>query len=181
MDGLEPITCRKNKNKFEKQRVNMITYRKGSIFDVLVDEKEKQPVLTHACNCKGVWGSGFAPQLKLAYPEVYAEYAALCAEKGDTLLGSFSEHTANDGTKVLCLYTSRGYGNTVDSAEVIIDATTLSLRKYLASHADPNIHMPKINSGRFNVPWEKTEYVLGVFSKFNEIAEGKLRFTVWEP
>lgn len=158
----------------------MITYKKGSLFEAL-KTSDRTVVLTHACNCKGVWGSGIAVDFKERYPEVFAEYATLCAEKGDLLLGSFSEHKAKNGDTILCLYTSRNYGNAVDTPEMIIDSTELALRKYMASHADPNIHMPKINSGRFRVSWSLTEGVLERYLYLSKLAESNLRITVWEP
>lgn len=158
----------------------MISYKKGSLFEALTSD-EKDVVLAHACNCKGVWGSGIAVEFKARYPEVFAEYAALCAKDGDNLLGGFSEHKATNGDTILCLYTSRGYGDWVDVGGIILDATHSALRKYLASHADPNIHMPKINSGRFRVPWNFTEGILQEYLHMSSVAGTNLRFTVWEP
>jgi ADP-ribose 1''-phosphate phosphatase len=159
----------------------MVTYKKGSLFEALISD-EKDVILTHACNCKGVWGSGIAPVFKQRWPEVYAEYESRCREYGDQLLGTWSLHTAKDGTKILCLYTSRGYGDQVDSPDIIVDATREALKSFLnpKENWDANIHMPKINSGRFRVPWEKTAYILEIFSQIAEVEEDKLKFTVWE-
>lgn len=165
----------------ENKRFDMIVYKKGSIFDSLKDPNEKNVVITHACNCKGVWGSGLTPQLKSLYPEVYAEYNALCAQKGDNMLGKFSEHKSANGDTILCLYTSRGYGDQVDPAGTILGSTREALQKYREHNAEANVHMPKINTGKFKVPWNFTEGVLNELLFNAGVVGENLRFTVWEP
>jgi ADP-ribose 1''-phosphate phosphatase len=158
----------------------MITYKKGSLFEALTSD-QKDVVLAHACNCRGVWGSGIAVEFKARYPEVFAEYNAICREKGDSLLGNFTEHTAANGDVILCLYTSRGYGDSVDPAGVILGSTRESLQKYREHKAEANVHMPKINSGRFSVPWNFSEGILNELLHSAGIMNENLRYTVWEP
>lgn len=131
----------------------------GDVFDVEAD------YYCHACNCKGSWGAGIAAQFKERFPFEYEDERALCAYEGEGLVG-----TASITGKVICLYTSRGYGRYVDK-EVDILRFTKSALEWLRSDALPPglvIASPRFNAGLFNVPWEKTrEILLDVFKDFD--------------
>ncbi len=139
----------------------MIEYRKGDLFDAPVGS-----ILAHACNCKGVWGSGIAVDFKNKFPESFKKYKTSCDMYGADLLGT-SRIFHENGYYVACMFTSYDYGNNVDTPEQILHNTHGALNDILAFQTffEPNsheIHMPKINSGRFRVPWEKTELILQV-------------------
>lgn len=130
----------------------MIKYVIGNLFDA-----PKGSYLAHACNCQGVWGSGIAKQFKEKFPKSFKQYKdnSFIAEPGD-VFGCEEENSYN----ILCLFTSMNYGNKVDSPEQIIEATK---KCFQLLPNDKPIHMPLINSGLFNVPWEKTAALLSQY------------------
>lgn len=135
---------------------------KGSLFDA-----PNGSMLIHACNTKGVWGSGIAKEFKSRYPEAYKLYRLHCKTYGDTLIGTCYiirlEHLA---TPIACLFTSRGYGNKVDKPELIVENTVDAVAHMIALNVtDLPMCMCKINSGKFGVPWNITEFVLKGFDE----------------
>lgn len=140
-----------------------ITYVKGDLFELA----PKGAYLAHACNCQGVWGSGIAVEFRKRFREEYTKYVDLCSTYGEYLLGKFSDHE-----NVICLYTSFDYGQNKDSISDILKNTESAL-EMMQNTPIKELHMPKINSGLFGVPWEETEAILKKF-------DGKLKFVVYE-
>jgi len=130
----------------------MIEYRKGSLFDAPEDF-----VLAHACNCRGVWGSGVAVEFKKRFPLAYQDYREECAK-------GMGPGWASLFGRVACLYTSYDYGSRVSTPYLILHDTGSAVADLLRQ-TDAPIAMPKINSGKFGVPWEDTEKVLNLFSR----------------
>lgn len=121
-------------------------YLTGNLFDA-----PKGSYLLHACNCVGRWGSGVAAEFARRFPKAYGEYKARCkygVKPGDIFISS-----EENGYRIIGLFTSKDYGDRVDSPSKIIEATKVAIRKL---PYDRPIHMPKINSGLFRVPWENT-------------------------
>lgn len=114
----------------------------------------KNVVLAHACNAKGVWGSGVAVQFKKYFPVEYELYYHYCNNVKKSVLG-----TSVLLNRVGCLITSLGYGDSVDPEDRIILNTKTSFTQLL-DNTTSDIYIPKINSGLFKVPWEKTEEVI---------------------
>ena len=128
----------------------MITYSKGNLFHA-----PRGVYLAHACNCRGKWGAGVAHEFRNRFPNSYKEYQRYCrlgAKPGDIFICS-----EESGYQVICLFTSESYGSSVDAADSILEATKQASSKF---PIDKPIHMPKINSGLFKVPWELTEEIL---------------------
>lgn len=126
----------------------------GDIFDLA----PKGAYLLHACNCQGVWGSGIARQFRDKYPRDYLEYMEYCdkgIEPGSTFI------TKN---RIICLFTSDGYGKNVSSKEVILYNTDKCLHE-LETMLKLNsvIYSPKINSGLFETPWKDTKKLINDF------------------
>ncbi|PSK46064.1 hypothetical protein B9Z65_5032 [Elsinoe australis] len=132
-------------------------------------------VLVHACNCKGVWGNGIAKAFRIRYPGAYKICGAHCnrsqkAELPGTAL--LIEPQTNDKDKhfVGNLFTSKSYGRTKDSPDIILKNTDAAMRDLLGQIAAYNdgkeanrierIWMCKINSGLFNVPWKHSKALL---------------------
>lgn len=127
--------------------------------DDLFNQKIQPPyVLAHACNCKGVWGSGVAKTFHEKFPKAYEVYKDYCTKNGSNSLGRCLL-IDNDNISIACLFTSDGYGQYVDSPEKILHHTDLAI-KDLFRQTSKIINMPKINSGLFKVPWEDTEKVI---------------------
>ncbi len=126
----------------------------------------KGALLAHACNCQGVWGSGVAVGFREHCPEAYKQYNQYCIEslEFDDVLGScLLIENPKDDFKVGCLMTSNNFGFLRDTNEEILKATETAFKALLLKCSRKKITeiwIPKINSGLFAVPWEKTEEVL---------------------
>lgn len=132
----------------------MIEYRNGDLFSAPTNA-----VLAHACNAQGVWGSGVAKEFKKRFPLAFKEYEQFCIEnlRSRELCGQ-SFLCTSDKQKVGCLITSHRYGADVDSPAEIMGATTIALSQLLSQlKPGEELHIPKINSGLFHVPWLDTE------------------------
>lgn len=123
-------------------------------------------VLVHACNTQGLWGAGIAFKFKLRYPSAYQHYREYCMS-GKAVPGTSLLIPPLDGKNhwIGCLFTSRSYGKDVDSSSIILKNTKGAIEHLLremSMHTEvPSyILMCKINSGKFNVPWQDTLAVL---------------------
>lgn len=128
-------------------------YIKGDLFSA-----PKGSILCHSCNAQGVWGGGIAATFKEKFPEAYREYKDYCDgmqdPRGDHLL------TEENGFQDLSIITSKFYGNWKDPAPVILSNTRKALTNFLEVNPLVEIHLPRINAGLFEVPWEETEKIL---------------------
>lgn len=150
----------------------MLKYRNGNLFDA-----PKNALLVHACNAKGVWGSGIAAEFKKRFPKSYEEYRRYCERKGDRAVGTAFRTWEN----VVCLITSRGYGSEVDSPEEVLRNTERALSSFLDQldvADDLEVHSNKFNSGLFRVPWEQSEGILRQCLKANTWLG--IEWTVWD-
>lgn len=136
-------------------------YQEGNLFDA-----PKGSYLAHACNCVGRWGSGIALEFAKRFPKSYAEYREYCKE--GAVPGEVFVCSPENGQQIVCLFTSRSYGKDVDSPKRIINATKCT---FVRMPKDKPLHMPLINAGMFNVPWEHTAALL--------IQYDDLDITVW--
>jgi ADP-ribose 1''-phosphate phosphatase len=142
----------------------MIIYRTGSLFEAPVGA-----LIAHACNTRGRWASGVAAEFAHRYPLQKTEYEKICRRTrgllGKSVILEGSQHPIG------CLFTSDGYGDEVDPPEKILQSTKAAVADLLNSWQGP-IHIPKINSGLFRVPWSDTAEVLETFNA---------EFVVWTP
>jgi ADP-ribose 1''-phosphate phosphatase len=136
----------------------------GDLFDA-----PDEAVLIHACNCIGLWGAGIAAAFKTRYPEAFIEYREHCrSNEVENLNGSalLIPPLEDDGPKhfVGCLFTSKRPGKGRDSPEEILQNTEtamIDLMQQLALKPEiSEIRMCHINSGLFNVPWERTKSLI---------------------
>jgi ADP-ribose 1''-phosphate phosphatase len=133
---------------------NIVTI-KGSLFSA-----PKGSIIIHACNTKGMWGSGIAKAFAKLYPLQYHEYTKACQEKGASLLGTCLLLPARSHI-IGCLFTSKNYGQYVDSPDRILKATKTAIDDLIKQNVDKlPMHMCKINSGLFKVPWKDTKAIL---------------------
>lgn len=150
----------------------IIEHRTGSVFEA---QSIPGSILAHACNAKGVWGSGVAKEFKERFPNQYASYNWICSRPADVVWNPITNkfdpgtrvgtthlaHCNVFGVTVACMITSNGYGKDVDPPPAILQATYSAFIDLLSQLSPPvKVHMPKINSGLFNVPWALTESVL---------------------
>jgi ADP-ribose 1''-phosphate phosphatase len=168
------------------QQCLQLTYHKG---DMLADAP-KNCLLVHACNTKGVWGSGIAKAFKEQYPKAYAAHRMYCTKEhtksNPVRTGTAQLLAHRDDSKqdwIGCLFTSARFGNSRDKPDRILKNTGESMQMLLelVSQVDAQIskiRMCKINSGRFGVPWEKTEEVIeGIALK----PHWRMEIEIWEP
>lgn len=138
----------------------------------------KNAVLIHACNCQGSWGGGIALAFRGKYPKAFKEYKSYCdshvkSKTTKQLVGTPQLIAPLDepGHFIGCLFTSDRHGRAKDSPSQILDATKSSMEDLIKQINDWNrqhkedekitgLYMCKINSGLFNVPWEKTKAIL---------------------
>jgi ADP-ribose 1''-phosphate phosphatase len=146
----------------------MIEEVKGNLFDA-----PKGSLIVHACNTQGSWGAGIAAHFARLYPDYYKAYAGQCIRYGNNLLGT-SFVMAGRYHRVGCLFTSTGYGSKALYREDILNATRDSLLDMFTQISeDEEIHLPRINSGLFRVPWPMTKKILEEFPE--------RKFVVWVP
>lgn len=148
-----------------------LKYEKISLFDA-----PPNSILVHACNSKGVWGSGIAKEFKERYPRAFKEYNEFCeyGVSGESIVSFDNYHFIGN------LITSSGYADTVDNHSVILVNTTLALHSLVCTdYCKINtlkIYSNKFNSGLFKVPWEETEAILKVF-----VERYNLDWTICDP
>jgi O-acetyl-ADP-ribose deacetylase (regulator of RNase III) len=135
--------------------------------------------LLHSCNCKGVWGKGFALAVRHAYGEIYKENNYFCRRYGESLRGTFKEFT--QGTRnVTCLYTSDGYGDAKDPRSLIVQNTHRAVAAYFwyrRNHKGMVIHSPRINFGLFAIPWSITADIIREHLTYYP----NIKWVVWVP
>jgi ADP-ribose 1''-phosphate phosphatase len=121
-------------------------------------------ILAHACNTKGVWGSGIAKEFAKRFPKARDEYTRICKEKGTSLIGTCLMIPVDNHT-IACLFTSENYGSFKDSPQQILKNTQDAVAHMIALNRDnKEIHMCKINSGLFGVDWNDTKLTLDSFN-----------------
>lgn len=130
----------------------MIKHVSGDLFQCV--SAAKKPVLAHSCNCLGVWGGGIALQFRKRYPSAYDRYKSYCLSQEGEILGSALVIEESD-CRIACLFTS------IDGGGDIVGNTALAMESLKGQIGTGEVvHMPKINSGIFGVPWPETEEVL---------------------
>lgn len=146
--------------------MNTIKYIRGDLFSATTIGPHS-PILAHACNPFGSWGGGVARVFASKCPEAYKLYQKHC-KKSQNLLGTcFLARPGNGEPIVACLFTS----DFEKSPEDIVRFTSSAIQDLAnqvtsidnlekVENGAVKIHMPQINSGIFNVPWEHTEEVL---------------------
>lgn len=133
----------------------MIKTIKGSLFNA-----PKNSIIIHACNTKGVWGTGIAKQFAEKYPNAYQIYRETCQEKGSKLIGTCLL-IQTDKHIIACLFTSIGYGEFKDTPEQILKNTKSAVEDLIKQNISGlKLYSCKINSGRFAVPWDDTKRIL---------------------
>ena len=120
----------------------------------------KGSIIIHACNTKGVWGSGIAKEFAKRFPKAYEMYNIKCQVDGSSLLGKCVLIPAGDYV-IGCLFTSKNYGQFVDKPAKILESTKLAVEDLIIKNVDKKpMHICKINSGLFRVPWNDTKKIL---------------------
>lgn len=142
-------------------------------------------VLIHACNTRGVWGSGIALALKQRYPRQFAVYERYCRDHDPSsllgtclLIGPSNALSARVTSThwIACLFTNKDIGRDLQTQTRLqrqILGDTKSAMSNLLEHvvharqsgmALADLHMPQINSGSFRIPWPLTVEALGSFA-----------------
>lgn len=143
-----------------------LKYIRGDLFSAS-STNQKTTILAHACNPFGLWGAGVASQFKKRYPKANTLYVDHCRKNKDLLGTCFLVSAGIDQPLIACLFTS-DFTNPPSQIISLTKASIIDLAKQVERLKDVNrdndgkpiIHMPQINSGIFNVPWEDTEAAL---------------------
>lgn len=136
-------------------QMSKVTTIKGNLFDA-----PKGSIIIHACNTRGVWGSGIAAAFAKKFPQAFAIYHDHCNRLGPSLIGTCLLIPAGDYV-IGCLFTSKSYGQYVDPPAKILKSTESALKDLIRQNVDLKpLHTCKINSGLFRVPWNDTKALL---------------------
>lgn len=129
-----------------------IEYRKGDLFSNL----NKEAIHLHACNAQGQWGPVIASIFKNRFPKSFLAYSSKNNKTGDGYQLDLDDY------KVGCLITSKHYGSRKDDPKQILVNTYMAIKNLLSSVDAESIiiQSPKINAGKFNVPWHLTEKII---------------------
>lgn len=142
-----------------------LEYIKGDLFQA-GSGRLKPSILAHACNPFGKWSAGVACTFRSKCPQAYDLYVNHCNNNSDLLGTCFLANPHNGKPIVACLFTN-DFKQRPDRIVEYTESAIRDLATQLASmnverDADglPVVHMPRINSGLFRVPWEHSEEVL---------------------
>lgn len=141
-------------NKGDNMRYQEIN---GNMFDSVPSET----LLLHACNCWGNWGKGIALEFAKRFPEAYSQHKEYCNSKTTEELLNTSQIILP--SKVVCLFTSRGFGKQKGTIREILESTRRSLVHLFDQEFSNDIikiRAPRINAGLFCVPWENTKSII---------------------
>jgi ADP-ribose 1''-phosphate phosphatase len=135
----------------------MLTHKKMNLFDA-----PELSILAHACNCRGSWGAGIALEFQKRFPKAHKTYQSACKEVNGQMAGGAILTDLENDHFVACLFTSNGYGKSVDPKDKILENTGHSVRLLLELSLNKGfpIYSNKFNSGLFRVPWEETEAII---------------------
>jgi O-acetyl-ADP-ribose deacetylase (regulator of RNase III) len=160
----------------------MISYAKGDLIKTV-----KTGVILHGCNCLGIFGAGFALQLKRVYPENFSVYEGYCqSHKADELLGTALIHRLGNPIDVLNTpidesliivnaFTQRGVGGRKAVSYDAIDQIFYDIYTHgYNSSWNSHIHMPMIGSGLGGGDWNAIEAIIS-----SHLPEDK-DITVWK-
>jgi O-acetyl-ADP-ribose deacetylase (regulator of RNase III) len=147
-----------------------LKYEKGNVFDRL----HPGVILVHSCNAKNTWGSGIALEIKHRYPKAFKEHCEFPNQLGDGYIIPVYD------IMIGCLIVSEGYGKRVSHSDEIQMYTYWAIRDLLEDYSCKTIEIysPKINSGRFFVPWHYTETVIR--KACAHFPEKEINWTVFE-
>ena len=143
----------------------------------MLKNRNTEDIFVHACNSKGVWGSGIAKQFKNQFKQAYIQYHSFCMNP-DTRPGDACIVEEND-YKIGCLITSNGYGKYTDEPKKIIVNTHRAVKDLLDLIETPEVHIQSnvFNSGLFGVPWKHTQKVL---ERIGLTTQRDIYWTVWD-
>jgi ADP-ribose 1''-phosphate phosphatase len=185
-DWLDDLSVPVGESEAAAPKTLQLTYHTGDMFA----NAPNNCLLIHACNTQGHWGAGIAKAFKDHYPKAYAAHRNFCAKehsKSNAVPTGTAQLLAPvDGDEqhwIGCLFTSAKYGKAKDKSDVIVQNTIKSMQMLLelvkmTDGEISEIRMCKINSGKFGVPWEKTEEALQSIV----LQEGwQENIEIWEP
>lgn len=142
----------------------MLKYKVGNL--ITAAQTGEVDVIAHGCNCFNTMGSGIAPQVKRAFPDMYE--ADQATGRGDkSKLGKYTLATMNGGLLVgFNLYTQFGYKHR-DHGFRDLDYNALydslyGMKMFLEANTDQpeggrRVGFPKIGAGLAGGDWKVIE------------------------
>ena len=122
-----------------------VEYRVGDLFD-----QSDITALGHGVNCVGVMGAGIAPLFRSRWPEMFAEYRAMCLA-GRLSPGNVFTWTAPDGTTIYNLATQQNPGRNA-TLRAIQASLTIAV-DHARLHSTPAFAIPRIGAGLGGLHW----------------------------
>ena len=116
-----------------------------NIFDVASDVK------VNTVNCRGVMGAGLALAFRQRYPEMFAEYRAICEDK-QLEPGRLHVFQAAD-CLIINLPTKRNYRK--PSRYEYVEAGLLALREWLDDHPGKSVCLPALGCRNGKLCWDR--------------------------
>lgn len=148
-----------------------IEYREGDLIEYLKEYAEAWPneviATAHGCNCHNKMGSGYAPLLAKAFPEVLDADTRLyneCVERyagfggNELMLGWYSNTRINDCIEVFNLYTQFYPGKDL-RMESLRDAFS-RMNDYCKHDGIETLHIPLIGAGIAGGVWKDIAKVI---------------------
>lgn len=127
-----------------------IEHRVGDLFTADV------PAIAHGCNAKGKMGSGIAVEFRRRWPEMYNEYADLCAQ-GDLIGGHVFIWKAEPIVFNLVTQTNPGPNASLDYIRI---ATEVMVIDAWERFGITSIGLPRIGAGIGGLAWDEVEAAL---------------------
>jgi len=122
-------------------------------------------MLCHAIYPTGDWDTGVAAKFKINFPTAHTAYQEHCRITKGELVGTSYLYYDYDYL-IVGLFVSEDYVEGMYPSALILENTYKALDHFTRENGEGNtLHMPKINSGGFYIPWKQTEAVL---KKFNQ-------------
>lgn len=94
-------------------------YKEGNLLDAL----SRTDAIAHGCNCRGVWGSGVAKQMKERFPDAFTGYKRWCdvALSPREIIGRVHRYEPETGI-IFNMFTQEDYGRDSSQRYVSYDA-----------------------------------------------------------
>lgn len=133
-----------------------IEYVSGDLFA----NRHQAQAFAHGCNCQGSMGAGIATGFRDRYPEMYAQYRALCkAEPKEFNLGDVWLWKAEDRPWVFNLGTQEGYWR-ARASYVAIETALTHMRERADQESLSRIAIPRLGVGYGGLSWKKVKAIV---------------------
>lgn len=132
-------------------------------------DSDKEVIVCHQVNCRGVMGAGLALQIRMAFPDVFENYRRLCflADKPHKMLGfvqfvpAIHHSESGDVTyfNVANVFSQNGYG--VNGRYTDYDAMRAAFTRIAEQYPNATVRIPyRMGCGLGGGNWEIVEDII---------------------